>query len=46
MWDCSEFWHFKIQVVQIQKFSSAEEFISELKKYIKYYNNDRIKANQ
>ena len=27
----------------IIKFSSAKEFISELKKYIKYYNNDRSK---
>lgn len=34
----------KSELLYLQKFSSAEEFISELKKYIKYYNNDRIKA--
>jgi len=34
----------KSELLYLQKFSSMEEFSAELKKYIKYYNNDRIKA--
>ena len=34
----------KSELLYLQKFSSIEEFERELKKYIKYYNNYRIKA--
>jgi len=33
----------KTELLYLQKFSSMNEFESELKKYIEYYNNDRIK---
>jgi putative transposase len=33
----------KTELLYLQKFSSMKEFESELKKYIEYYNNDRIK---
>ena len=34
----------KSELLYLQEFSSVEEFEKELRKYIKYYNNDRIKA--
>lgn len=34
----------KSELLYLQKFSSIDQFESELKKYIYYYNNDRIKA--
>jgi len=34
----------KSELLYLHKFSSMEEFTGELKKYVKYYNNDRIKA--
>lgn len=34
----------KSELLYLQKFRSVEEFEMELKKYIHYYNNDRIKA--
>jgi putative transposase len=34
----------KSELLYLRKFSSTEEFKTELQKYIKYYNNDRIKA--
>jgi putative transposase len=34
----------KSELLYLQKFSSMDEFSAELKKYIKYYNNNRIKA--
>jgi transposase InsO family protein len=34
----------KSEFLYLQKFSSVDQFIRELQKYIKYYNNDRIKA--
>jgi putative transposase len=34
----------KSELLYLRKFSSTEEFILELKKYIYYYNNDRIKS--
>jgi len=34
----------KSELLYLQKFSSMDEFTAELKAYIKYYNNDRIKA--
>jgi len=33
----------KTELLYLQKFSSMKEFEVELKKYIEYYNNDRIK---
>ena len=33
----------KSELLYLRKFSSMAEFVSELKKYIDYYNNDRIK---
>lgn len=35
---------FKSELLYLQKFSSVDQFTYELKKYIEYYNNDRIKA--
>jgi len=35
----------KSELVYLRKFSSKEEFIKELKEYIRYYNNERIKLN-
>lgn len=35
----------KSKLLYLQKFSSMDEFTKELKEYINYYNNDRIKAN-
>lgn len=34
----------KSELLYLQKFRSVKEFEMELKKYIHYYNNDRIKA--
>ena len=34
----------KSELLYLQKFSSIENFEYELKKYIHYYNNNRIKA--
>jgi len=34
----------KSELLYLQKFSSIDEFIRELKNYINYYNNNRIKA--
>lgn len=34
----------KSELLYLQKFSSMNEFVKELNKYIVYYNNDRIKA--
>lgn len=34
----------KSEFLYLKKFDSVEQFIKELKEYIKYYNNDRIKA--
>lgn len=34
----------KSELLYLQKFTSVAEFEKELKNYIKYYNNDRIKA--
>jgi len=33
----------KSELIYIQKFTSIEDFIDELNKYIWYYNNKRIK---
>lgn len=33
----------KSQLLYLQKFESVEQFTLELHKYIRYYNNDRIK---
>jgi putative transposase len=37
------FGHIKSELLYIEKFRSMEHFISELKEYIDYYNNKRIK---
>lgn len=34
----------KTELLYIQKFNSVEQFISELKEYLDYYNNKRIKV--
>lgn len=34
----------KSELLYLRKFSSVDEFTYELRKYLKYYNNDRIKA--
>lgn len=34
----------KSELLYLQKFSTMDEFTKELKEYIHYYNNDRIKA--
>jgi len=33
----------KSELLYLRKFSSMAEFVNELKNYIDYYNNDRIK---
>ncbi|EXZ97938.1 integrase core domain protein, partial [Bacteroides fragilis str. S23 R14] len=38
------FGHLKSELLYLHKFCSWEEFIRELKRYILYYNNDRIKV--
>lgn len=35
----------KSELLYLRKFTSIEEFIRELNKYIKYYNTKRIKLN-
>lgn len=34
----------KSELLYLQKWKSMEQFKHELKEYIRYYNNDRIKA--
>lgn len=34
----------KSELLYLQKWNSMEQFKLELKEYIRYYNNDRIKA--
>lgn len=33
----------KTELLYVQKFETAEEFITSLEEYIDYYNNERIK---
>ena len=39
------FGHLKSELFYLQKFKSIEHFISELEKYIDYWNNRRVKVN-
>ena len=36
-------WFTKKRIILFKKFKSVEDFIKELKSYIKYYNTKRIK---
>jgi len=38
------FSHLKSELLYLQKFDNTEHFIEELREYIRYYNNDRIKV--